>query len=155
MNLRRRTDFLAIHCSATPPSMDIGVREIRKWHVEKNKWSDIGYHFVIRRGGSLEIGRPVDTIGAHVKGFNAVSVGICMVGGVSEGGTPENNFTLEQFETLKVLVYILHQLYPKAVARGHRDFSPDVNHDGVITPNEWLKECPCFDVKDYLAPEWV
>lgn len=152
---RFETKFLAIHCSATEPDQDIGVREIRKWHVEDNDWSDIGYHFVIRRDGSLEIGRPIEDVGAHVKGFNAVSIGICMVGGLNYNGDPEDNFTEAQYRTLTTLVYVLTKTYPGSKAKGHRDFSPDVNHDGVITPDEWLKACPCFDVKEKLAPEWV
>lgn len=106
----------------------------------KRKFLDIGYHYVIRRDGSLETGRPPLTTGAHAKGFNKNSIGVCMVGGVSEEGEPENNFTYSQFTTLKSLLNLLPKLTSNKVEiLGHRDL-PDV-----------AKECPCFDVKEWLA----
>ena len=76
----RFIEKIVIHCTFTPPTMNIGVEEVRKWHVEENKWSDIGYHFVIRRDGTVESGRPVERPGAHVKGHNSNSIGIAWVG---------------------------------------------------------------------------
>ena len=76
---RRETRDIVVHCSATPPKMDIGVREIRTWHIKRG-FVDVGYHYVIRRDGSVETGRPHDTQGAHVRSFNKFSVGICLVG---------------------------------------------------------------------------
>ena len=72
--------------------MDIGVKEIRKWHVDENKWSDIGYHDVIRRNGAIETGRPLEKPGAHAKGHNQNAIGICLVGGKADDGGPEFNF---------------------------------------------------------------
>lgn len=131
---RRTTNWIAIHCSATRPAMDVGVKEIRQWHKAQG-WSDIGYHFVIRRDGKIEKGRPIDAIGAHVAGFNATSVGVCMVGGVNQKDftKAENNFTKEQFNALCALLTQLCVRYPGAKVRGHRDF-PKVN-----------KACPSFD----------
>ena len=131
---RKSTNWIAIHCSATRPAMDVGVKEIRQWHKAQG-WSDIGYHFVIRRDGKLERGRPVDAIGAHVAGFNATSVGVCMVGGVNQKDftKAENNFTPAQWANLKTLLADLAKKYPGAKVRGHRDF-PKVN-----------KACPSFD----------
>jgi N-acetylmuramoyl-L-alanine amidase len=129
----RPWDYIAIHCSATPPDMDIGVDEIREWHIDRG-WSDVGYHYVIRRDGTIEKGRDEDVIGAHVKGFNGVSLGICMVGGVSERNKPDANYTASQWRSLKVLVDDLKVKYPEAKVQGHRDY-PDVS-----------KSCPCFDV---------
>ncbi len=77
----REINEIIVHCSATPESMDIGVKEIRDWHVNDNKWDDIGYHFVIRRDGTIECGRSIDKAGAHCKGHNAHSIGMCLVGG--------------------------------------------------------------------------
>jgi N-acetyl-anhydromuramyl-L-alanine amidase AmpD len=147
---RKATKYIVIHCSATRPEMDIGVEEIRKWHMAKG-WSDVGYHFVIRRNGKVEKGRIINDIGAHVAGYNAVSVGVCLVGGLNGNGRAVNNFTQEQMESLVSTVQYLKGLYPSAEVLGHRDLSPDKNNDGKITPDEWLKACPCFDVREWWA----
>lgn len=146
--MRRRTDFIVIHCSATPPGSDIGADEIDLWHKARG-WDAIGYHAVIRRDGEIEMGRHFDAIGAHVKGYNARSVGVCMVGGVDIDGAPANNFTADQFESLAALVAMLRRTYPHAEVLGHRDLSPDANGDGIITEDEWLKDCPCFPVREW------
>ena len=136
---RERTDFIAVHCSATGPKADIGAKDIDKWHRAKG-WACIGYHYVIRRNGTVEVGRDEKVIGAHVENWNSVSVGICMVGGVDADdiNKAENNFTKEQFASLKKLLTDLKTRYPKAVIQGHRDF-PEVK-----------KACPSFDVKTWL-----
>jgi N-acetylmuramoyl-L-alanine amidase len=133
---RRSTKFIAIHCSATHPSQNVGAAEIRRWHRARG-WVDIGYHFIIRRDGIVERGRPQNTIGAHVEGFNSTSVGVCLVGGVTERNInkAEDNFTPAQWAALKTLVTTLRELYPNAVVQGHRDF-PKVT-----------KACPSFDAK--------
>lgn len=137
MKARSRTDFIAVHCSATTPTMNIGKAEIDRWHRAKG-WLCIGYHFVIRRDGTIEIGRPVDAIGSHVQNYNSVSVGICLVGGVDAKGKSEDNFTDDQYITLAKLLRELKAKYPNAKVQGHRDF-PKV-----------AKDCPCFDVQDWL-----
>jgi N-acetyl-anhydromuramyl-L-alanine amidase AmpD len=146
--MRRRTDYIVIHCSATPPSSDIGADEIDDWHKAKG-WSGIGYHAVIRRDGNIEFGRPFDEVGAHVKGQNYRSVGVCLVGGVNEDGSAEDNFTTEQLKSLTAIVATLERAYPGAEVLGHRDLSPDLNGDGVVDQSEWVKECPCFDVRGW------
>jgi len=135
----RKIDTIAVHCAYTKPSQDIGVIEIRRWHKAKG-WRDIGYHYVIRRDGTVEDGRPNQQMGAHVKGHNRYSLGICLVGGMSAQGTPEDNFTSKQIDALKILVDALMDLYnvPERRVLGHRDF-PGVN-----------KECPCFDTQEVL-----
>lgn len=147
--MRRRTDYIVIHCSATPPSSDIGADEIDTWHKARG-WSGIGYHAVIRRNGEIEFGRHPDDVGAHVRGQNARSIGICMVGGVDGGGMPESNFTPEQYESLDRSIKFYSLAYPLAKVVGHRDLSPDVNGDGVISEHEWMKACPSFDVAAFL-----
>lgn len=146
MNKRRRTDFIVIHCSATPPGSDIGADEIDLWHRQRG-WDKIGYASVIRRDGEIEMGRHFDEIGIHVRGYNARSVGTCMVGGVDDDGKPVDNFTDEQYESLDAHIAFLQRAYPHAEVIGHRDLSPDLNGDGLITSDEWLKTCPCFDVR--------
>jgi N-acetylmuramoyl-L-alanine amidase len=146
-----RVDYIVVHCSATPPNVDIGVAEIREWHQKQNGWLDIGYHFVIRRNGQIERGRPVDVQGSHARGFNDRSIGICLVGGVKRmrhaGNTsvgfvtkdvPDNNFTPAQFEELAHRLFVLKLDHPKAEVLGHRDL-PKV-----------AKACPSFDVREWL-----
>ncbi len=150
--MRRRTDYIVVHCSATGPNSDIGADEIDDWH-RKRGFDSIGYHAVIRRDGHVEFGRHFDEPGAHVKGQNYRSVGVCMVGGV-EQGHPENaanNFTEEQFEALETTIKFLKLAYPAATLLGHRDLSPDLDGDGVVEENEWLKQCPSFDVRQWWA----
>lgn len=139
MTQRTRTDFIAVHCSATTPLMDIGVETIRRWHTQPpNNWTDIGYHLVIRRNGIIERGRAFDDVGSHVKGFNALSIGVCLVGGVTRNGDPDANYTDEQWTALLVTLRFLRKMYPTAKIQGHRDF-PDVP-----------KACPSFDVREWL-----
>jgi len=146
----RTINLIVVHCSATKPSMDIGAEDIRRWHVEDNGWSDIGYHFVIKRDGEIEIGRPIDRAGAHCYGHNKYSIGICMVGGIDDSGKPENNFNEVQFESLLTLVRGLRNGHPIDDICGHRDLSPDVDGDGEVEQHEWVKACPSFDVRDNL-----
>lgn len=134
---RKRTDNIVVHCSATRAIQDIGASDIRKWHKAKG-WEDIGYHYVIRRNGKLERGRPETAIGSHVQGHNANSVGICLVGGLNDKTwDPEDNYTTAQWATLKKLIADLLKRYPKAKVLGHRDF-PKVQ-----------KACPCFNARDW------
>lgn len=143
--------LLVVHCSATPAARDIGVTEIRAMH-KANGWSDVGYHYVIRRNGLVEKGRADTVIGAHVSGHNDGSLGICLIGGVKpDGKTGEANFTPAQFASLETLLKTLHGRYPAARVCGHRDLSPDKNGDGRIAPNEWVKLCPTFDVEPWWA----
>jgi|SRR5215217_6495392 len=151
---RSRTDYIVVHCAATPPTSDIGKAEIDRWHRAQG-WLMIGYHFVIRRDGTLETGRAVDAIGSHVAGYNSTSIGISLVGGVDAKGRPENNFTSAQFAALAELLIDLKAKYPNAQILGHRDFSPDKNKDGKITSNEWMKACPSFDVREWLKETGV
>lgn len=138
MTARKRTDYIAVHCSATPVTMNVDEEEIRKWHLAKG-WADIGYNVVIPRDGTIQIGRPFDDQGAHVEGYNSSALGICLVGGVDAGGHAENNFTPKQFEALVVALRFSKFYAPKARIQGHRDF-PNV-----------AKDCPSFDVREWLA----
>jgi N-acetylmuramoyl-L-alanine amidase len=132
---REATNNIVLHCAATRPSQNVGVADIRKWHKERG-WSDIGYHFVIRRDGRVERGRAEDEVGAHVAGRNIDSIGICMAGGLNElTWKPENNFTIPQWAALEKLVRSLTIKYPRAKVLGHRDF-PGVQ-----------KACPCFNAR--------
>ena len=58
--------------------MDIGLNEIRKWHLDLG-WRDVGYHYIIRRNGEVELGRSIRDTGSHARGYNHKSVGLCLV----------------------------------------------------------------------------
>ncbi len=137
--IRRTTNLIVVHCSATRPDQDIGAAEIRRWHVEDNGWSDIGYHQVIRRNGSIELGRDLRQSGAHAKGFNRNSIGVCLVGGVNFVHDPDDNFTDKQYTSLGITLEYWKRIYPQAEIVGHRDL-PDVS-----------KACPSFDVAAWLT----
>ncbi|MGL5643163.1 MAG: peptidoglycan recognition protein family protein [Metamycoplasmataceae bacterium] len=130
------TDHIVIHCSATKPSQDIGVRDIAMWHKQQG-WLACGYHYIIRRDGTLEAGRPFDVVGSHVKNHNSNSVAVCLVGGVNDKGQPESNYTDEQWATLNQIVAKLEALYPMATVKGHNEFDAG-------------KACPSFNVKEWL-----
>ncbi len=133
----RRIDYIIIHCSATPPQMHIGAAEIDRWHRERG-FNGIGYHFVVRVNGVLETGRDLTLPGAHARGYNHNSIGICYVGGLDAGGQPADTRTQAQKNTLASLVTALKKIYPNAIILGHRDL-PDVH-----------KDCPCFEVSKWL-----
>lgn len=146
----RNITKVVLHCSATPPDMNIGADTIKRWHVDPppkgNGWADIGYHWVIKRDGTLEKGRPEEKQGAHcaANGGNLDSIGVCMVGGVRREGAKlvtENNFTPEQWWTLKQVLEDLTRRYPKIVSiKGHRDYDKG-------------KDCPSFNVGEWLKLE--
>lgn len=146
----REIKYIVIHCSATKASQNIDIRDIDRWHRGKG-WEGVGYHYVITRDGRVQGGRSLNEPGAHTKGHNYQSWGVCLVGGLDLDGKPENNFTQEQFAALRQLLVSLHAMAPNAHILGHRDLSPDINGDGMIQRNEWLKDCPCFDVGEWLA----
>lgn len=131
---------IVVHCSATPNGQEFTREDIDSWH-KKRGWKKIGYHFVIDLDGTIEIGRPVEEIGAHVQGSNAKSIGIVMIG--------TNKFTQAQWEALAMLHDDLGASFPDAQWFGHRDFSPDQNGDGYIEPWEWHKTCPGFDIREW------
>lgn len=158
--------YIVVHCTATPESHACTVERIDQMHRARGFKNGCGYHWVIYQDGTVHRGRPETMQGAHVKGHNHHSIGVCYVGGLrfkpqekrnSQTGltclagncgryVPADTRTAEQKEALVALLKELHQRYPKAEIVGHRDLSPDLNGDGVITRNEWIKACPCFDV---------
>ena len=182
---RRAINLIVIHCSATPngkplqrglpgqPGYQNAAQIIDAWHAERGfergavaragfnpSLGHIGYHFIIDLAGNTLLGRGLEEVGAHAAGFNANSIGICMVGGLEKVG----QFTPAQWKALYNLVlWQAHvQKIPLAPPRrngnlmaggicGHRDLSPDLNHDGIAQPSEWLKTCPGFDVRAWLA----
>lgn len=133
---RRKITEVIVHCSATAEGKDFTVADIRRWHLARN-FSDVGYHWVVYRDGSINKGRDESIIGAHCTGHNSNSVGVCYIGGcASDGKTPKDTRTPEQKTALVKLLKELKQRYPSAVIRSHRDFA--------------TKACPSFDAtKEY------
>ena len=135
---KRTIKELIVHCSATPEGKDYSVDTIRQWHLQRG-FSDIGYHYVIYRDGSIHIGRDESIIGAHCTGHNTNSIGVCYIGGcASDGKTPKDTRTTEQKQSLVKLLKELKTKYSQASIHGHRDFSS--------------KACPSFDAtKEYSS----
>lgn len=139
---------IIIHATASREGANETVEQIRQMHIKERGFSDIGYHYVIYLDGTIHIGRPIDKMGAHCTGQNANSVGIAYVGGTDKSGKAKDTRTPEQKESLIALVNSLKKEYHIGEIKGHRDYSPDLNHDGKIERQEWIKMCPCFEVQD-------
>lgn len=148
-----KIDAIVIHCSATRAGQDVRAADIDKWHKERG-FNEIGYHYVIDLDGSVEFGRALPKDGAHCNtaglsgvSYNKHSIGICYIGGLDANGNPADTRTDAQKLAMHELVLRLMEKYPIVEVIGHRDASPDKNGDGVISRNEWIKQCPCFDVR--------
>ena len=141
----RNIKYIAVHCTASHQSMTI---EGLKQEFRRNGWVNPGYHYVVSPDGKITQLLDEDKVSNGVKGFNSVSINVAYIGGIDTKGKPTDNRTDEQKASLRLLLKMLHKKYPAAVIQGHRDFSPDLNKDGKITPNEWMKACPCFNAKE-------
>ena len=129
----RQIKEIIVHCTATRAGVNVTVEDIRRWHRQQG-WSDIGYHYVVYRDGSVHEGRDVNIAGAHCLGHNTYSIGVAYVGGVArDGKTPADTRTVAQAEGLEKLMVELRRMYPQAQIFGHRDFA--------------RKACPCFDTR--------
>lgn len=134
MPCSRIINKIIVHCTATPEGKDYTVDEIRKWHLARG-FSDIGYHYVVSRYGTVNTGRPLRLIGAHCTGQNANSIGVCYVGGCgADGKTPKDTRTPAQRKALRELVGRLQEQYPGATVHGHYEFAN--------------KACPSFKICD-------
>ena len=142
----RTINLIVIHCSATCEDRPFTEHDLKTAHRLRGM-DGIGYHFYIRRNGDIKSTRPLEKAGAHARGYNAHSIGICYEGGLDAHGLAKDTRTPWQRHSLRVLVRVLLSDYPGAKVVGHRDLSPDLNGDGEIEPMEWTKQCPCFDVK--------
>lgn len=135
--MKRMITMIVLHCSATRCNRTYSVQQLYHDHVEVNRWSYIGYHEYILRSGKVEPTRALHLPGAHAKGFNAHSIGVCYEGGLDEDGNPADTRTPEQKVAMARLIVQLHQQFP-TINRvlGHRDL-PGVH-----------KACPCFDATE-------
>lgn len=146
----RKIDLIVIHCSATRADRSLTSEDLEMQHRRRG-FKGTGYHFYIRKDGMIYPTRPLERIGAHARGFNQSSIGICYEGGLDCKGIPADTRTPEQREHLRLLVRQIMDNFPGCRVVGHRDLSPDLNGNGEIEPEEWIKACPCFDVKMEFA----
>lgn len=131
----RQIDLIVVHCTATKPSSDVHSSDVDRFHRQRG-FAGIGYHFLIALDGSIELGRPLEQVGAHCLGHNARSIGVAYVGGLDTAGKPADTRTAPQKQALTALLQRLRQLFPQAEIAPHRRFA--------------AKACPCFDVdKEY------
>lgn len=136
---------IIVHCTATRPEWWDGKRtsekvaEIKRWHVQGNKWSDIGYHFLIDRDGTIAKGRALERIGAHVAGHNTGTIGVSLFGGHGSAETDrfDDNFTAEQDKALRGLLADLRGRFGNVSVTGHNEYA--------------AKACPGFNVGRWLA----
>ena len=131
--------FLVLHCSASRCNQDYSVEQLRRDHKARGFY-DIGYHFYIRKDGTMTQHRKLLEVGAHARPYNRCSIGICYEGGLDEQGKPCNTLNSLQFERIKELLVVLKRLFPKAEIVGHRDL-----------PGTSPKECPCFEAKEVFC----
>ena len=148
----RQVNAIVVHGAWTKPGVDVGVEEVREWHRDRG-FDDVGYHYIIRRDGTIENGRPVEKQGAHVKGHNSDTIGVCLIGGRDSKGRHtdgldefqqqevlwEFNYTKAQIDAMVGLVDKLKAAHSVTEVLGHRDYQ------GVT------KRCPGFDVRAFFG----
>ena len=136
--------MIVLHCSAVEPLQTSSAAQIDTWHRQRGFKLGIGYHYVVRRNGEIEQGRPEWLAGAHCMNHNKYSIGVCYEGGLNARGQPADTRTPEQKAALRTLLEDLHRRYPRAVIVGHHDLNP-------------MKACPCINnvTQEYadLQPE--
>ena len=145
----REINLIVVHCSATRADRDFTENDLEVCHRHRG-FNGAGYHFYIRKNGDIKNTRPLEKPGAHALGYNAHSIGICYEGGLDVRYRPADTRTEWQKHSLRVLIRTLLMDYPGCRVCGLRDLSPDRNGDGRISPEEWVKECPCFEVTSKL-----
>ena len=129
----RTITLIVVHCSAVRPDQMSSAAQIDTWHRQRGFHLGIGYHYVVRRNGEVEAGRPEWMVGAHCKNHNAHSIGVCYEGGLDIRGQPADTRTPQQKAALRQLLAELHGRYPRALIVGHHDLNPQ-------------KACPCYEV---------
>ena len=131
-SVMRTITLIVIHCSAVRPDQTSSAAQIDTWHRDRGFHLGIGYHYVVRRDGEIEPGRPEWMVGAHCLNHNAHSIGVCYEGGLDIRGQPDDTRTEAQKASLRRLLEDLHRRYPKALIVGHHDLNPQ-------------KDCPCIE----------
>nr|WP_183487387.1 N-acetylmuramoyl-L-alanine amidase [Martelella radicis] len=139
----RPINEICIHCTATPAGRPVSVAEINTWHLARG-FSGVGYHRIVHLNGLREAGRPIEQIGAHVKGHNTGTIGVVYVGGMSvDMKHAADTRTSEQKEALIAEIVDLRDRFNIRKISGHNDYDKG-------------KACPCFDARaeyGYLFPD--
>jgi len=155
--LTRNITDVVWHCTATIEGQSIPLATIEKWHRDRG-FNEIGYNLIIDLDGKAYMGRDWNKVPAHVAGNNARTLGFVYVGGLDKNRRPKDTRTPEQIETMLNFSEVMRdsfQLFYKQDIllgmKGHRDYSPDRNGNGIIEEWEWIKACPCFDVKTEIC----
>lgn len=140
---------LTIHATATPEGRDIPAATISQWDVRR--FGQVSYHWTLELSGNAVATLADNLRGAHTGGHNSGNVGVSYIGGMTADNKHyKDTRTAGQLDSLEQICRRYRQRYPGIIILGHRDWSPDLNHDGKISPNEWLKACPCFEVSTWL-----
>ena len=124
--------YIIIHCSATRETQDYTPEQLKHDHLQRG-FIDVGYHFYIRKDGTITQHRRLNEVGAHCRPFNRCSIGICYEGGLDAKGKPKDTRTLKQRASLVALLRDLHRQFPKALICGHCEM-----------PGASPRECPCY-----------
>lgn len=138
----RQIKRIFVHCTAGPQTQT--VAEIQKYWKNHNKWTNPGYHYIIKPDGEIVPLQPEDKPSNGVQGYNSTAINVCYIGGVDNKGRAVDNRTTAQKEALRTILKDLHSRYPDAEILGHRDIWGS-------NPKDWHKMCPCFNVKDELS----
>ena len=131
--------YIIIHCTATRETQDYTPEQLKHDHLARG-FIDVGYHFYIRKDGTVTQHRRLNEVGAHCRPFNRCSIGVCYEGGLDTNGKPKDTRTIAQRGSLVKLLIELKQKFPKATIRGHNEM-----------PGATNKECPCFRASTELA----
>lgn len=126
----RTINEIIVHCSATLEGRSFNAADIDRWHRQRG-FSRIGYHYVVLLDGVIERGRPEEVVGAHCKGHNRRSIGVCYIGGLDHNNQPKDTRTAAQRHALLLLMRELKRRFPAATVHGHCEFA--------------AKACPCFN----------
>jgi len=127
----RKINEIIVHCTATHEGREVAIADIERWHKARG-WSGCGYHLVVGLDGKVQLGRPIEKVGAHCSNHNASSIGVCYVGGLDKAGMPKDTRTPEQKIALRAVVETLKAVFKltKNDVHGHNEFAN--------------KACPCF-----------
>lgn len=162
----RWIDGFVVHCSASPEDEYFGPEELKKSHLNRGIRPPGGYHFQTDNLGASHWIRPIEEVGAHIYGKNETTIGFMYSGGIIAGGNPFNPKHAKDTRTfdqkvalfnamIKILVDLTnYQDIEHITIQGHRDYSPDIDGDGIIGPWEYMKQCPCFDAAEEYEHIW-
>lgn len=145
--INRNINLIVIHCSATRVDHNYTPEQLERDHKARG-FNSAGYNYYIRKNGEIVSMRPLELVPAHARGHNKHSIGICYEGGLDPDGNPDDTRTEAQRQSIIRLLLDLVVQFPDSRICGHRDLSPDLNGNGKIEPDEWMKMCPCFNAEE-------